>query len=41
MLGLSGHGYKFAPALAEIAINKVNHHELDYDMSMFSLSRFP
>lgn len=39
--GLSGHGYKFAPALAEIAIHKVNHHELGYDMSMFALSRFP
>lgn len=38
--GLSGHGYKFAPAIAESLVNMVMDKELHTDLSHFQLSRF-
>lgn len=38
--GLSGHGFKFATVLGEIAANFAQDKPADFDLSPFSLSRF-
>lgn len=38
--GLSGHGFKFASVLGEIAATFAQNHNLPFDLKDFSLSRF-
>lgn len=38
--GLSGHGFKFAPLLGEIAVRMLTDEEPAYDLSRFALTRF-
>ncbi|WES70146.1 N-methyl-L-tryptophan oxidase [Superficieibacter sp. HKU1] len=38
--GLSGHGFKFAPALGEIAVQFAKGESSEFDLSPFSLARF-
>lgn len=38
--GLSGHGFKFAPALGEIAVQFAQGERSQFDLSPFSLARF-
>ncbi len=38
--GLSGHGFKFAPALGEIAVQFAQDERSQFDLSPFSLARF-
>ncbi|BDH46315.1 N-methyl-L-tryptophan oxidase [Salmonella enterica subsp. enterica serovar Choleraesuis] len=38
--GLSGHGFKFAPALAEIACQFARGEESEFDLTPFRLARF-
>jgi len=38
--GLSGHGFKFAPVLGEIASEFAQGKRSDFDLTPFSLSRF-
>lgn len=40
MAGLSGHGFKFAPALAEIACQFARDEESEFDLTPFRLARF-
>lgn len=38
--GLSGHGFKFAPALGEIAVGFARNERSAFDLTPFSLARF-
>ena len=38
--GLSGHGYKFAPAIGEALVDMIQGQETKTDLSIFSLKRF-
>ncbi len=38
--GLSGHGFKFAPALAASVLDSIERNSLCQELSNFSLDRF-
>lgn len=38
--GLSGHGFKFASVLGEVAVAFAQDKPIPFDLSPFSLSRF-